>query len=110
MNVLLYRVGQPPALTPVTNDLSAFQALVGGLIQPVDLPNDYVLICNDEGLLLGLAPNVQVGGAVIAGNVFVVKIDPDDPDQWTGVTADDVPRIRPWIRRVSPAVALSPRD
>ncbi len=39
--------------------LRDLQSLVGGLIQPVQINNDVVAWCNEEGKLMGLPPNVK---------------------------------------------------
>lgn len=98
MKVLWYRIGQAPVLTDVDADnLSALQTLVGGYIEAVTLPHGYVLVCNEEGRLLGLSPNVRVADSVIVGDVFVTKTDPRDPGEWVGLTTADLAPIRALV-------------
>jgi hypothetical protein len=98
MKVLWYRIGQAPVLTNVDPDnLSTLQTLVGGYIEAVTLPHGYVLVCNEEGRLLGLSPNVRVADSVIVGDVFVTKTDPKDTGEWIDLTAADVALIRALV-------------
>lgn len=58
MRVLLVEPGKRPVLKEIDGSLKSMQEIVGGTIQaiyPFDEP--VVLICNDEGKLLGLPLN-----------------------------------------------------
>ena len=56
------------------NTLESFQSAVGGYIECVQLAPDVVLICNEEGKLLGLPFNVHIRGDDIVGSVVVVGV------------------------------------
>lgn len=67
---------------PVTidNTLESMQQFVGGLIEclPLDDPDaDIVLVCNDEGKLLQLAPNRWLWGGLdlLVGPAFIAAGD-----------------------------------
>ena len=53
--------------------------MVDGLIEYVYLPNcnDVVLICNEEGKLLGLPPNRDIGYDIVCGDFLIVGDDPE---------------------------------
>ena len=55
------------------------QKLVNGLIEYTYLSdsNDVAIICNEEGKILGLPPNRDIGHDVICGNFFIVGDDPE---------------------------------
>lgn len=72
IRVVLYRVGKPPAVEEIDNQLPALQALVGGYIEVVWLRPGLALVCNEEGKLLGLRRNRYVPQIAdyIAGDFF----------------------------------------
>ena len=63
-----------PRTVTIPNTLDALQAIVGGHIQAVPLEADVELICNEEGKLMGLPPNRQVGCDIIVGTFLVVGV------------------------------------
>jgi hypothetical protein len=74
---------------PGTDQLATLQALVGGYLEYVAIP-DYDglgFYCNEEGLLQGLAPSLQVGEATICGPVVFVSLDGEGG--LAGLTDDD---------------------
>lgn len=69
---------QPAKVVEIENTLKNQQALVGGLIQPVDLPDETTLVCNEEYLLLGLPDNRVVRPwGMIQGSFFICDVDED---------------------------------
>lgn len=104
LRVLVFRPGTAPAVEEMANELEAMQALVGGYLELVFLPNGYLAIANEEGLLQGLAPSVHIGEQVIVGTVFVAKIDPADPENFAGLTDHDVEAVQAWVH---PLTAVS---
>ena len=53
-------VGKPLHAEWVTNDLKSFQNIVGGYIETVTMTSDAVIICNEEGRLMGLPDNCSI--------------------------------------------------
>ena len=64
--------GSAPETVTMPNTLEAFQTAVGGYIETLGLDSGIVLICNEEGKLLGLPANRQVGSDIIAGTFLIV--------------------------------------
>lgn len=60
----------------IDNTLEELQKVVGGYIETVDVTTDVVAIVNEEGRILGLAPNVHWPG--IVGDAFLVSVDGDE--------------------------------
>lgn len=62
----------------IPNTLEALQKEVGGYIETVTLAKDRktltVIICNEEGKLMGLAPNIIIGGELFVGTIIVVGV------------------------------------
>lgn len=71
IRVLKFEPGEAPEEVTMPNALEAFQSAVGGYIETVGLDGGAVLICNEEGKLLGLSANRCVGGDTIAGTFLI---------------------------------------
>lgn len=74
IKVLVVEPNKEPREEMIHNRLKDKQHIVGGLIEYVSIPDDEntLIICNEEGKLLGLPPNRQIGNDIIAGTFFIV--------------------------------------
>lgn len=61
IEVLMVEPGKRPYRTTIDNTLEAMQQKVGGLIECIVLDQESVLVCNDEGKLIGMEGNLQIG-------------------------------------------------
>ena len=80
MDVLVVEPGYAPYEKSI-NGLDEMQATVGGLIQAIYPYEDQVaLVCNEEGLLLGLDFNRSVPGGYggIVGTFFICGLGEED--------------------------------
>lgn len=80
IRVLVVEPNKLPYEKVIPNRLQDKQNLVGGLIEytRVDGDEDSLLICNEEGKILGLEWNREIGNDdVIAGTFFIVGDNPD---------------------------------
>ena len=68
-----------PRKVTIENSLEAMQRLVGGNIEVVQL-DDALLICDEEGKLKGLEPNVVLGNDTICGSFFIAGDDYENVD------------------------------
>lgn len=57
IEVLMVEPGKRPYRTTIENTLEAMQQKVGGLIECVVLDEEAILVCNDEGKLIGMEGN-----------------------------------------------------
>ena len=75
MEAIIKKVGENPVKKEINDDIAAglhdLQDIVGGYIQAVPY-EDFLLICNEEGKLQGLAPNFFHGNDLIVGDVVFV--------------------------------------
>ncbi len=73
LRVLIVEPHLPPREAVIENNLEAMQKTVGGLVEFVSMggDNDVLLICNEEGKLMGLDGNRRVGEDIIAGTFFL---------------------------------------
>ena len=75
LKVVYKEVGKDPVVMEIDDTLEAKQKLVGGLIEVVPYKDDLLLICNEEGKITNLKPNLQFDYDYIAGNCFIVGDD-----------------------------------
>ena len=102
MNVLMIEPGKAPYVTDIGNDLHSMQQAVGGYIQAVyPYEEAVVLICNEEGKLLGLPLNRALrdeNGEIydaIAGTFFICGA-PADSENFASLTDEQVDY---WLKR-----------
>ena len=75
LKIVLKKVGENPEIMNIENTLERKQELVGGLIEVVPVLEDVLLICNEEGKLDNLLPNLIFPYDYIAGDCFFVGDD-----------------------------------
>ena len=94
IKVLIVEPNEAPKVAVIDDALEAMQEIVGGLIQPVyplNFTDDAILICNDEGKLLGLEPNAflhdknNVPYDVVCGTFFICNA-PADSENFESLT------------------------
>lgn len=59
MKAIRKEPGCAPELIDIDNTLKALQTEVGGYIETVTIASDAVVICNEEGVLLGMPYNCR---------------------------------------------------
>lgn len=81
ITVLMVEPGKHPAITTLENNLDSLQKAVSigasyqGLIEIMTIRPGIVLLCNEEGKLIGLEGNRRIGQDVIAGVFYIVGED-----------------------------------
>lgn len=78
MKAIRKKPGCEPEIIEVENTLKALQAEVGGYIEAVTIASDAVVICNEEGRILGLPDNGRVCGVDFVGTVLIVGTKGDE--------------------------------
>lgn len=61
----------------IENELSVFQKIVGGYIETTGR-KDLIIICNEEGKLQGMKPNLVFGTDLIVGTIIVCGASGDE--------------------------------
>ncbi len=101
MKILLVKPMCKPEVAEITGNLRSMQEIVGGTIQaiyPFDDP-EAVLICNDDGKLIGLPLNRCLRDSegkvydVIAGTFFICRA-PVGSDRFESLTEEQVERYK----------------
>lgn len=79
LNVLYIEPNKLPVKKVIKNNLEEKQKLVGGLIKYTYLNDcdDIAIVCNENGKILNLPPNRDIGYDIIFGNFFLVGDDPE---------------------------------
>ncbi len=78
MKILAVKTGELPEIIDIEHSLDAESEFVGGYIQTVFLSSTAILVCNDDGKVIGLKPNRIISGDFIAGDFFIVGFDGRD--------------------------------
>ena len=100
MRILVVEPGCRPEVREIDGSLKSMQEIVGGLIQSVPLYDEpaVVLVCNDEGRLLGLPlnralyePGSSVPYDIISGTFFLCGA-PSNSDHFKSLTDEQIPR------------------
>ena len=73
--IIKKKPGQEPEIEPAfENSLSALQEAVGGYIETVTFASNACVVCNEEGLLLGLPYNCNFLGCDFYGTILIVGV------------------------------------
>lgn len=67
MLAVIKHPGEPAKRIEIDNTLEALQKAVGGYIEMVTLFENVTLICNEEGLMMGLLYNMEFIGMRFVG-------------------------------------------
>ena len=89
MRVVYVEPMKAPYVAEVRNNLDGLQQAVDGLIEPVYMDDNTVLVCNEEGKLNGMQGNRRIcnGNSVIAGPFYICG---DDDGNFRGLTDEEV--------------------
>ena len=94
LRVIRKEPNQDPEIIVIDDTLKAMQKEVLGYIESVTIATDTVVICNEEGLLIGLPPNCDFGSHSFVGTILVVGTD--------GEEFADIPDERFWMKQFKP--------
>lgn len=83
IKVLVVEPNKLPRVEMIDNNLESKQKLVGGYIEYVyrDYYPNVIFICNEEGKILGLPFNRDIGGDIIAGTFVILGDDPEKGEE-----------------------------
>ena len=97
MRIIYKEPGKEPRTMIIPNTLKMLQDLVGGCIETLKIADNVVMIFNEEGKLLDLAPNFFVGAIadVILGPVIIAG---EDGDEFTSLSEDNIAFISGILR------------
>lgn len=84
MRVLRKKPGMGFEFIDIPNKLEALQSEVGGYIECVPFDGENVIICNEEGKLMGLDPNITIDGELYVGTILIAGTDGEEFSDYTG--------------------------
>lgn len=82
----------------ISNTLENLQKTVGGYIETVTIATDVVIICNEEGRLLGLPHSSRFCGYDFVGTIIIAGID---EDEFCSLSDEDIRLLKPGIKEMS---------
>ena len=65
-------------MTHVSDTLENLQRTVGGYIEVISPREDVIIICNEEGKLMGLPVNMKVDSDYLVGTIIVCGADGEE--------------------------------
>ena len=96
MRVLYVEPHRSPYETEIPHDLKGMQQAVGGLIEPVYLDDDVVIVGNEEAKLEGLDGNRRLeNGTIMAGPFFICG---DAGEEFRSLTDEEVVKYMDQFR------------
>lgn len=98
LRIVLKKVGENPEVMNIENTLEAKQKLVDGLIEVVSITNDILLICNEEGKLDNLPPNLLFDNDYIAGDCFFIGDDYKNGD-FKSLTDEQIGEVKELCKK-----------
>ena len=104
LRILMVESHKAPYEASVPHELTAMQQTVGGLIEVVRNGDGTLLVCNEEGKLLGMEGNRRIPGDVLAGPFFVVG---DAGETFRSLTEEELERYR---ERFAEIEDISPQE
>lgn len=99
IKILYKQVGKPCEVREIENTLEAKQELVGGLIEIIPFHN-VLLVCNEEGKLLNMPPNLLFKYDYIAGDCFFIGDDFENSD-FKSLTDEEIEKCKKEIEKRS---------
>jgi hypothetical protein len=90
IRVVLIRTGEKPEVREIDGSLGSMQALVNGDIEMHHMGGNFQLVCNEDGMALGLPQN----SCGILGDYFITKCDAEG--NAVSLTDQDVEIVKAW--------------
>lgn len=78
IRVVIKQPGRVPYVTNISDRLGNLQEHVRGYIETVTIDEDLVILCSEEGRLIGLPYNCQVLGISFVGTIIFAGVDGEE--------------------------------
>lgn len=78
ITVLIKEPGENWERREIDNTLKAFQGIIGGRIETVQVREDLLLVVDEEGVIKQLDPNLYMRGYWLRGTIIAVGVDGED--------------------------------
>lgn len=80
IEVMVKQPGHKPFRVSCLNELETMQSLVEGYIEVLPLATNLLIICNEEGKLMGMPYNCTLVGEQLVGPIVFVGVDGEEFD------------------------------
>ena len=90
MKIILFEVGKEPVVKEIENELQPMKEIVGGYIETFTQRDGLIIVCNEEGKLIGLPYNRTMFGEPIVGNFFMCR---SQDCEFSDITDEDIKRF-----------------
>lgn len=94
ITAVVKEAGKPAEIVKIENTLESLRRIVGGHIEVIHVLNDIVMVCNEEGKLEDLRPNIAMPNDVIVGTVIALGTE---GDEFRGLTDEESIFMRDYI-------------
>lgn len=104
IRVLMVEPMESPKLVTLQNDLDSLQKAVSigasyqGLIELVPFEDNVLILCNEEGKLIGLEPNRRFGHDILCGVFYVVA--EDEEGELISLTSEQVEKYSEFFGHI----------
>lgn len=87
MKIVIKEPYKQPYVKDIEDKLEAYQEIVGGYIEVILFTDNILIVCNEEGKLMGLEPNIYLRNDIIVGTIFFVGRREED---FRGLTDNEI--------------------
>ena len=95
MRVVVKAVGKDLEVKEIEGTLEEMQAIVGGHIEAIYLPDGLVMVCDEEGKIKDKTDNFRFGWDYIVGDAFFVGVGEED---FVSLTDEHVEMVKCFFR------------
>lgn len=103
MKVLVVEPFKSPYAKEIDGTLESMQNVVKGLIQPVFMADEGVIVVNEEGKMKGLIPNRMIvvdGYRDLLCGTFFVCLAPEDSEEFEGLSDEQIQKYSDVFNRI----------
>lgn len=104
IEVIVKKPGMGFYVDHIDNTLETLQEIVGGYIETFTIAKDAVIVCNEEGKLMGLPHNIDIRGESFVGNIIFAGIK---GDEFTDIPLGNIDFVDVLFRRKEKATAAN---
>ncbi len=90
ITIVIKEPGKAPYSKEIEDDLEVYHQILGGYFEAVEFDKNQILLCDEEGKLKDLEPNLLVPGDVIVGTVIVVGTE---GEEFRSLTPEEIPIV-----------------
>jgi len=97
IKIIIKKPHENQELKVVTNEFKDFQKIVGGYIEIVEITKDILMVCNEEGKLNNLRPNLLIPNDTVVGTVFFCS--EDENTNFASLTESQIKFVTEFIEK-----------